>query len=61
MRRLGLRKQGVAQTIAITGGRVVPIEGDPVDGGMVLLRDGKIAAVEGPGFAVPDGDRKSVV
>jgi imidazolonepropionase-like amidohydrolase len=45
----------VAETIAITGGRVVPIEGDPVDGGTVLLRDGKIAAVEGPGFAVPSG------
>jgi imidazolonepropionase-like amidohydrolase len=45
----------VTQTIAITGGRVVPIEGDPVDGGTVLVRDGKIAAVEGPGFAVPDG------
>jgi len=44
----------VTQTIAITGGHVVPIEGDPVDGGTVLLRDGKIAAVEGPGFAVPD-------
>jgi imidazolonepropionase-like amidohydrolase len=42
-------------SIAITGGRVVPIEGDPVIGGTVLLRDGKIAAVEGPGFAVPDG------
>jgi len=41
--------------IAIAGGRVVPIEGDPVEGGTVLLRDGKIAAVEGPGFAVPDG------
>jgi imidazolonepropionase-like amidohydrolase len=45
----------VADTIAITGGRVVPIEGDPVDGGTVLIRDGKIAAVEGPGFAVPAG------
>ena len=45
----------MAQTIAIAGGHVVPIEGDPVDGGTVLLRDGKIAAVEGPGFAVPDG------
>ena len=45
----------MAQTIAITGGHVVPIEGDPVDGGTVLLRDGKIAAVEGPGFTVPDG------
>jgi imidazolonepropionase-like amidohydrolase len=43
----------VTQTIAITGGRVVPIEGDPVDGGTVLMRGGKIAAVEGPGFAVP--------
>jgi imidazolonepropionase-like amidohydrolase len=40
---------------AITGGRVVPVEGEPLDGGTVLLRDGKIAAVEGPGFAVPAG------
>ncbi len=40
---------------AIVGGRVVPIEGEPVDGGTVLMRDEKIAAVEGPGFAVPDG------
>jgi imidazolonepropionase-like amidohydrolase len=44
-----------ATSIAITGGRVVPIEGEPIDGGTVLLRDGKIAAVEGPGFTVPDG------
>ncbi len=40
---------------AIVGGRVVPVEGEPVDGGTVLLRDGKIAAVEGPGYSVPDG------
>jgi imidazolonepropionase-like amidohydrolase len=40
-------------SIAITGGRVVPIEGDPIDGGTVLLADGKIAAVEGPGFEPP--------
>src|SRR5712691_3532494 len=53
--RLGCGGKSVAQTIAITGGRVVPIEGDPIDGGTVLLRDGKIAAVVGPGFAVPDG------
>src|ERR1700693_456471 len=50
-----MRRRSVAQTVAITGGRVVPIEGDPVDGGTVLLRDEKIAAVEGPGFAVPSG------
>jgi imidazolonepropionase-like amidohydrolase len=44
----------VTKTIAIAGGRVVPIEGDPLDGGNVLVRDGKIAAVEGPGFTLPD-------
>jgi imidazolonepropionase-like amidohydrolase len=38
---------------AIVGGRVVPVEGEPIEGGIVLLRDGKIAAVEGPGFTVP--------
>ena len=40
---------------AIVGGRVVPVEGEPIEGGTVLLRDGKIAAVEGPGFTVPPG------
>ena len=40
---------------AIVGGRVVPVEGEPIEGGTVLLRDGKIATVEGPGFAVPSG------
>jgi imidazolonepropionase-like amidohydrolase len=40
---------------AIVGGRVVPVEGEPIQDGIVLLRDGKIAAVEGPGFAVPSG------
>ena len=45
----------MAQAIAITGGRVVPVEGDPIDGGTVVLQDGTIAAVEGPGYAVPDG------
>jgi imidazolonepropionase-like amidohydrolase len=42
-------------SIAITGGRVVPIEGDPIDDGTVLLVDGKIAAVSGPGFKPPPG------
>jgi imidazolonepropionase-like amidohydrolase len=40
---------------AIVGGRVIPVEGEPIEGGTVLLADGRIAAVEGPGFAVPDG------
>ena len=43
----------MASSIAITGGRVVPIEGDPIEGGTVLLADGKIAAVAGPGYAAP--------
>ena len=42
-------------SIAITGGYVVPIEGDPIDGGTVLLADGKIAAVAGPDFQPPPG------
>jgi imidazolonepropionase-like amidohydrolase len=41
--------------IAITGGYIVPVTDPPIDSGTVLLRDGQIAAVEGPGFAVPDG------
>jgi imidazolonepropionase-like amidohydrolase len=32
-------------SVAITGGRVVPIEGEPIDGGTVLVIDGRIAAV----------------
>ncbi len=42
--------------VAITSGRVVPVEGEPIDGGTVLVIDGKIAAV-GPDAAVtvPEG------
>jgi imidazolonepropionase-like amidohydrolase len=45
----------VAGSIAITGAHVVPIEGDPIDNGTVLLDDGKIAAVAGPDFELPAG------
>jgi imidazolonepropionase-like amidohydrolase len=44
-------------SIAITGGRVVPIEGDPIDGGIVLVSGGVIEAVLGPDAAVPPGVR----
>jgi imidazolonepropionase-like amidohydrolase len=44
-----------SNSIAITGGYVVPIEGEPIDGGTVLLVDGKIAAVAGPEFKPPPG------
>jgi imidazolonepropionase-like amidohydrolase len=40
-------------TVAITGGRVVPVTADPVENGTVLIEDGKITAV-GAGLAVPD-------
>ena len=42
-------------SIAITGGYVVPVEGEPVDGGTVLIIDGTIAAVGGPGLKPPLG------
>jgi imidazolonepropionase-like amidohydrolase len=41
-------------TVAIVGGRIVPVSGDPVDDGTVLVTDGTISAV-GAGIAVPDG------
>jgi imidazolonepropionase-like amidohydrolase len=41
-----------AQTIAITGGRVYPVSGPMIDGGTVLMRDGRIVAV-GTNVAVP--------
>jgi imidazolonepropionase-like amidohydrolase len=40
--------------VAITGGRVVPINGEPIDNGTVLVADGKITAV-GADLKVPDG------
>jgi imidazolonepropionase-like amidohydrolase len=35
------------------GGRVVPVEGEPIEGGTVLITDGMIAAVAGPDFTPP--------
>ena len=45
----------MAKTIAITGGRVVPIEGDPIDGGTVLIEGDVITGVLDAGAPVPDG------
>jgi imidazolonepropionase-like amidohydrolase len=44
-----------AGPMAIIGGRVVPIEGDPIENGVVLVDDGRIVAVGGADLAVPDG------
>jgi imidazolonepropionase-like amidohydrolase len=44
-----------AQTIAITGGRVVIGDGsEPIDGGTVIIRNGRVVAA-GAGVAVPAG------
>jgi imidazolonepropionase-like amidohydrolase len=49
-----LAAPAAAQTIAITGGRVFPVSGPPIDNATVLIRDGKIAAV-GADVAIPAG------
>jgi imidazolonepropionase-like amidohydrolase len=40
-------------SVAITGGRVVPVDGDPIVNGTVVVTDGVITAV-GSGIDVPD-------
>ncbi len=42
------------RSVAIVGGRVVPVTGPAIEGGTVLVTDGTIAGV-GAGLAVPDG------
>jgi imidazolonepropionase-like amidohydrolase len=64
MKALGLLLAGVAalaatpasaQTVAITGGRVVVGDGSPpIDGGTVVIRDGRVVAA-GAGVSVPAG------
>jgi imidazolonepropionase-like amidohydrolase len=41
--------------MAVVGGRVVPIEGEPIDGGTVLIESGRITAVGDGSLAVPAG------
>ncbi|HEX5860163.1 MAG TPA: amidohydrolase [Microbacterium sp.] len=43
--------------LAITGGYVVPVSGDPIENGTVVVTDGVISAVGGPDTAVPDDAR----
>ncbi|WP_313541741.1 amidohydrolase [Leifsonia aquatica] len=45
-----------ASTIAIVNARVVPVLGEPIEGGTVLIRDGVIDAVGAAGeVSIPDG------
>ena len=45
----------MSEVMAVVGGRVVPIEGEPIDGGTVLIESGRITAVGDSSLAVPDG------
>lgn len=42
-------------TLAIVGGRVLPVSSEPIDDGVVIITDGKIAAVGGADTTIPDG------
>lgn len=41
------------QVVAVKAGKILPISGDPITDGIILIRDGKIAAI-GSGLAIPD-------
>jgi imidazolonepropionase-like amidohydrolase len=41
-----------AQTVAITGGKVYPVSGPPIEGGTVVIVNGRITAV-GSGISIP--------
>jgi imidazolonepropionase-like amidohydrolase len=47
-------------SIAVTGGYVVPVEGEPIEGGIVLIEDGRIVAV-GPEAEVDIPDDAEIV
>ena len=44
------------ETIALVNARILPVKGDPIAKGVVLVRNGKIAAV-GADLPVPEGAR----
>ena len=42
-------------SFVLRGGTVVPVDGDPIDNGVVVVRDGRIADVGGPEITSGDG------
>jgi imidazolonepropionase-like amidohydrolase len=46
-----------SQTVAITGGKVYPVSGPPIEGGTVVIVNGRIAAV-GRNIAIPAGAQR---
>ena len=57
---LGLATQATAQDIAIRGEQVHTMAGDPIENGVVIIRDGKISAV-GPAASTPIPDDLKVL
>jgi imidazolonepropionase-like amidohydrolase len=52
-----LAMPAAAQTIAITGGKVYPVSGPPIENGIVIITNGKIAAV-GANVPIPAGAQR---
>src|SRR5215210_1721585 len=52
-----LAMPAAAQTIAITGGKVYPVSGPPIENGTVVITNGRITAV-GANVAVPAGAQR---
>jgi imidazolonepropionase-like amidohydrolase len=54
---VGLLAAGAAasaqEQLAIKGGRILPVGKPPIDGGVILIRDGKIQAVGGKDLPIP--------
>ena len=48
---------GSAQTVAITGGKVYPVSGPPIENGTVIITNGRIVSV-GANIAVPAGAQR---
>jgi len=42
------------EVVAIRAGQILPIAGEPIRNGVILIREGKIAEI-GPGVAIPEG------
>ncbi len=53
------RTIGVAESptnsYLLSGGRIVPVEGDPIEAGSILVVDGKIQAIGSADLSAPDG------
>jgi len=52
-----LAMPAAAQTIAITGGKVYPVSGPPIENGTVVITNGRITAV-GANVAIPAGAQR---